>query len=232
MPSIFSRFTDIISANINAMLDRAENPEKMIKLIIGEMEDTLVELKAACAQTMAQEAQLGRAAAEARAKVELWGSRAQLAVDKGRDDLAREALLEKRALARKLESIERERAETAALVAKYKNEIGQLEEKLNGAKEKERLLVQRHKRAQSTLKARTQSKKYDQAEAARLKFSNLESRIDRLDAEADLAAWPGEQPAKPGSARDLEREFEILDDAIERELQTLKGAPPEAGPRT
>ena len=91
MPSIFSRFSDIISSNINAMLDKAENPAKMVKLIIAEMEDTLVEIKAACAQAMADQTKSSRRLAEAEDKRNLWLDRAEKAAVKGRDDLAREA---------------------------------------------------------------------------------------------------------------------------------------------
>ncbi|HID30145.1 MAG TPA: phage shock protein A, partial [Desulfobacterales bacterium] len=93
---VFTRFRDIVSSNINAMLDRAENPEKMIKLMIHEMEDTLVELKASCAGVMASSKKVQRELQEIRSHTSRWHEKAQLAVEKGRDDLAREALVEKR----------------------------------------------------------------------------------------------------------------------------------------
>ena len=86
---IFTRFRDIVSSNINAMLDRAEDPEKMIKLMIREMEDTLVEIKAACAGAMAEKKKVVRRLEEVRERANLWEERARLAVAKGRDDLAR-----------------------------------------------------------------------------------------------------------------------------------------------
>ena len=93
---IFTRFTDIISSNINAMLDKAEDPEKMIKLMIREMEDTLVELKASCASVIAESKKMQRRLDEINARKSLWEDRVSLAVEKGRDDLAREALVEKK----------------------------------------------------------------------------------------------------------------------------------------
>ncbi|HQK77746.1 MAG TPA: PspA/IM30 family protein, partial [Candidatus Hydrogenedentes bacterium] len=93
---IFSRVADIISSNINAMLDKAEDPEKLVRLMIREMEDTLIEIKASCAGAMAQRKKIGRQIEDVRAGEARWAERAQLAVDKGRDDLARDALLEKR----------------------------------------------------------------------------------------------------------------------------------------
>ena len=91
---IFTRFKDIVSANLNSMLDKAEDPEKLIRLMIREMEETLVELKAACAGNMAGVARIRRELEAARARVATWDDRARLAVDRGRDDLAREALVE------------------------------------------------------------------------------------------------------------------------------------------
>ena len=88
---IFTRFRDIISSNINAMLDKAEDPEKLISLMIREMEDTLVEIKASCAGVMANKKKLQRQMSEAQARSENWEQKAALAVTKGRDDLAREA---------------------------------------------------------------------------------------------------------------------------------------------
>src|SRR5210317_1339583 len=93
---IFTRFRDIISSNINAMLDKAEDPEKLIKLMIREIEDTLIELKASCAGVMASEKKVERRLEGVQSREQYWADRAQLAVDKGRDDLAREALVEKR----------------------------------------------------------------------------------------------------------------------------------------
>ena len=93
---IFTRFRDIISSNINAMLDRAEDPEKLIRMMIREMEDTLVEIKVSCAGLMATAKRVRRQMEEHDARVRFWDEKAGLAVSKGRDDLAREALLEKR----------------------------------------------------------------------------------------------------------------------------------------
>ena len=93
---IFTRFRDIVSSNINAMLDRAEDPEKLIKLMIHEMEDTLIEIKASCAGVMAGAKKVQRQLSDVRARVAYWEEKAGLAVNKGRDDLAREALIERR----------------------------------------------------------------------------------------------------------------------------------------
>ncbi|UCD83022.1 MAG: PspA/IM30 family protein, partial [Desulfobacterales bacterium] len=127
---IFSRFRDIIGSNINSMLDRAEDPEKLIRLMIQEMEDTLIELKAACAGVMAQSKTVERQLQMIEKRVGYWEDKAGLAVNKGRDDLAREALLEKRRHIQRAESLTRELTEHEALLEQYKDDIRQLEEKL------------------------------------------------------------------------------------------------------
>ena len=94
--SIFSRFRDIVNSNINSMLDQAEDPEKLVRLMIQEMEDTLIDLKASCAGAIAARKKTGRGLDELNARVASWESKAKLAISKGREELAREALLEKR----------------------------------------------------------------------------------------------------------------------------------------
>jgi phage shock protein A len=218
MPNIFSRFRDIISANINSMLDRAEDPEKLIKLMITEMEDTLVEIKAACAGAMAEKKRLERAVQEARERADGWAERAELAVNKGREDLAREALVEKRNLIERSEGLAEEAAQSSALVEQYQDEIRQLEEKLATAEEKRRMLVQRHIHAQGKKKAQAEIRKFTSTESI-IRFEQFENRIERLEAEADLVNY-GRKDARPT----LDEEFEALagDDEIERELRELK----------
>ena len=104
---VFSRLSDIISSNLNAMLDKAEDPEKLIRLMIQEMEDTLVEIKASCAGVMAAKKKVQRELAEVHTRALQWGNKAQLAVNKGREDLAREALIEKRRYRERANALER-----------------------------------------------------------------------------------------------------------------------------
>ncbi len=212
---IFTRFRDIISSNINAMLDRAEDPEKLIKLMIREMEDTLVELKASCAGVMADARKVERRLDEAENRVSSWQAKAALAVDRGRDDLAREALQEKRRHGRLAESFRIEVAELHSLIEQYHQDIRQLEDKLKSAREKQRLLVQRHIHARRRIRAQEEIRRVDSADAV-LKFEALESRIDRMETEADLINF--------GRKNRLEEELDTLtlDEEIENELQALK----------
>jgi phage shock protein A len=212
---IFTRFRDIISSNISAMLDKAEDPEKLIKLMIREMEDTLVEIKAACAGAMASSKKVQRQLEALDNRGRYWEEKAEMAVKKGRDDLAREALVEKRRFIRRKEGLENELAEHETLIEQYQDDIRQLEEKLKSARDKQRMLLQRHIHAARKRQAQEEIRRIDSSEAL-MKFDELENRIERMEAEADLVNY-----AKKSS---LEEELDRLsvDEEIEKELQALK----------
>jgi len=214
---IFTRFRDIISSNINAMLDMAEDPEKLVRLMIQEMEDTLVEIRASCADAMATKKRVQRAQEEARSRAEDWGDRAQLAVDKGREDLAREALIEKRNYQEHADALDTELKQCDALVEQYQADIVQLENKLRAAREKQRVLVQRHAHARNKKRAQLDIRRVETSDAF-IRFEQFENRIERMEAEADLVNY-GRKPT-------LEDEIASLktDDEIERELQNLKAS--------
>jgi phage shock protein A len=212
---IFTRFRDIISSNINAILDKAEEPEKLIKLMIREMEDTLVEIKAACAGAMASSKKVQRQLDTLHERIRYWEEKAEIAVKKGRDNLAREALVEKRRYANRMDGLESEFTEHNLLIEQYQDDIRQLEDKLKSARDKQRLLVQRHIHANRKRQAQEEIRRVDSSDAM-LKFDELENRIERMEAEADLVNF--------GKKTALEAEFDILgvDEEIEKELQALK----------
>ncbi len=212
---IFSRVRDIINSNLNAMLDKAEDPEKLIKLMIQEMEDTLVEVKASCAGVMATKKKIQRELDQVQARADDWADKAQLAVDKGREDLAREALQEKRRFVERAERLALEMAEVEGLIEQYQSDIIQLEEKLGAVREKQRLLVQRHISARRRRRAREDIRRAEAADAM-IRFEQFENRIERLEAEAELVNF-GRRPP-------VEDEFARLEDdeEIEKELQALK----------
>ncbi len=222
---IFTRFRDIISSNINAMLDKAEDPEKLIRLMIREMEDTLVEIKTACAGVMAGRKKTARQLEELLSKARYWEEKAELAVKMGRDDLAREALVEKRKFTRRTETLEIEMSEHDLLIEQYQNDIRQLEDKLKSARDKQRMLLQRHIHAQRKIQAQKEIQRIDSTETI-MKFDELENRIERMEAEADLVNY--------GRKTSLEEELERLsvDEEIESELQALKTPSPEKKDKT
>ena len=214
---IFTRFKDIVNSNINAMLDQAEDPEKMIKLMIREMEDTLIELKSSCANTIANHKKVERLLEETRDREAFWTEKAELAVTKGRDDLARQALLEKRRFTLRVDAATEELTDLNAIVEQYRDDIQELENKLKSAREKQRMLVQRHIRAQRKKRAQEEIRRVDSTEVLQ-KFEEMENHIERLEAEADLVNY--------GKKSNLEEAFEDLaaDDDIEAELSALKSS--------
>ncbi|MBK1876849.1 phage shock protein PspA [Pelagicoccus mobilis] len=212
---IFTRFKDIVSSNINAMLDKAEDPEKLIKLMIQEMEDTLVEIKASCAQAMAAKSKVTRALDDVQFRVDDWENKARLAVTKGREDLAREALAEKRIFADEVDRLTKEIAQLEGIVSNYQKDIAQLEEKLTNARKKHQVLVQRHNQAQKSYKTQSVLRKNESVDAM-ARFDAFENRIERMEADAELV--------NAKSRPSLEDEFAKLegDESLENELAALK----------
>jgi phage shock protein A len=218
---LFSRLGDIINSNINAMLDGAENPEKIARLIIQEMEDTLVEVRTAAARAMADKKEMEREIAQFAASREDWTAKAELAIDKGREDLARGALAAKQ----KAEA-EIERRKSAMKIAeeafeRRQEDLTKLQAKLDEAKAKHRALVMRREAAEQRIRMRTQM--YDgRADEAIARYANLERKVDEMEAYAD--AIRGREPS-------LEQEFAELEqnDAIEQELAALKARKGKAG---
>lgn len=214
---IFTRFKDIVASNINSMLDKAEDPEKLIKLMIREMEDTLIELKSSCAGTIASQKKVERLLDETLERESFWEKKADLAVSKARDDLARQALIEKRRFTQRVEAVEEELAELARIADQYRDDIQELENKLKSAREKQRVLVQRHIRAQKKKRAQEEIRRADSTEVMK-KFEEMENHIERMEAEADLV--------NNGKKDALEKAFEDLeaDDDIEKQLAALKSS--------
>lgn len=214
---IFTRTVDIVNANINALLDKAEDPEKLVRQMIQEMEQTLIEIKAACAGTMASVRKLRRQEDEANARAARWSDRARRAVERGRDDLAREALVQKRRYLEQAETAARDAATLEALEAEYKDDIQRLEEKLAVARDRQRTLVQRHRRVQHKMRVETEIRKLDTSDAF-MRFEELQYRLDRQEAEAELV-----NHARP-TPKTLEQEFADLerDAEVEEELEAIK----------
>lgn len=202
--NIFSRFMDIINANMNALLDKAEDPEKMLRMMIQEMEDTLIELKSSCASAMAESAKLERNIKEAKEAEERWGKRAILAVSKGKEDLAREALSEKLLSRKDADRFSRLLDENRNTISEARKDISALEDKLSESKARFRILKEKEERAKNERKARESMKKDTEA-----KFREMEGKLDRMNAFEDI---------------EKDREFEDLErsDEIEKELEELR----------
>ncbi len=212
---VFSRLRDIVNSNINSMVEKAEDPEKLIKLMIIEMEDTLVEIKSSAAGVMASRKKAARNLDTFRTKADDWGQKAKLAMNKDREDLAREALGEKHYLLKQVEVQENELSGFDALVDQYQDDIRQLEEKLTEAREKHRILVQRHIHAMGARRVQSQIRRAE-SQGAFVRFEHLEQRIDRVEAEAELVNY-GHKPS-------LDERFRVLqeEEAVEQELNEIR----------
>jgi phage shock protein A len=207
--SVFSRFMDIINANINSILDKAEDPEKMIKLMIMEMEDTLIELKTSCASSMANEKRADKKVKELESAISRWQSRAMLAIEKNREDLAKEALLEKKKLVAALDKELKNLESIKELVKVSKDKIAQVEEKLKSVNNKYNLMKERTKRAEEEKKAQDILHK-----TKNTNFDFMEDKINRMEAMNDL----------DNTYDDLDKKFQDLEgmDDIESELAELR----------
>jgi len=212
---IFSRFSDIVNANINAVLEKAEDPEKIIRLMVQEMEDTLVEIRSAAAKCIADRKELGRHIEYLELEQEEWSRRAELAVRREREDLARAALIEKQAIGDQVEKMKAELENLDAQLDKFNGDITQLQSKLNDAKTRQRSIVIRHKTATSQLSARKHIHS-DRLDEMLYRFENAERRIDRMESEAEAISM--------GRGKTLADEIAGLedDDRVEAELADLK----------
>lgn len=181
---IFSRFADIVNANINSLLDKAEDPEKMVRLIIQEMEDTLVEVRSSSARTLADKKDVVRRMERLLAEADDWQAKAELALSKEREDLARQALAEKQKCNESADVMKQELEQLDDQVARLQDEITQLQSKLEDAKARQKTILMRGKTASSRLDVKTKlnSGKINDALS---RFEAYERKIDNLEAEVE-----------------------------------------------
>ena len=181
---IFSRFSDIVNANINSMLDDAEDPEKMVRLIIQEMEETLVEVRTNSARIIADKKELTRRSSWLARQAEDWEQKAELAISKDREDLARAALTEKLKLEDRRAELGEELQQIEGSLEALNDEIGQLQQKLNEAKNRQNAIVVRQKSASSRLKIREQVQRSAVKETLS-KFEQYERKLDDLESQVE-----------------------------------------------
>jgi phage shock protein A len=192
---IFSRFTDIVNSNINSILDKAEDPEKLVRLMIQEMEDTLVEVRSTAARD--------------------WQAKAELALDKNRDDLAKAALAEKSRVTAAADALRAQHQALGEGLDKLNDDVVRLEEKLVDAKTRQQAILSRQRTASRRLETR---KRLHNAriDDALIRFDQFERRID--DIEAHVESYD------IGGKKNLKDEFSELEaeDAVAQELRELK----------
>jgi phage shock protein A len=214
---IFSRMSDIINSNINSLLDQAEDPEKMIRLIIQEMEDTLVEVRSSSARVLADRKAAARRVEQISEQARSWEDKARLAISKGREDLARAALQEKRAIEEEVALVEAELAATDEHIAQLNEEISQLQQKLSDAKAKQKALLMRSKTVESRIQVKRQMHR-ESLDNAFQRFDYFERRMDNLESQLEAMDLGREAPG--GLASEIES---LQEDAhITDELERLK----------
>ena len=212
---IFTRFSDIVNSNINAILDKAEDPEKIVRLMIQEMEDTLVEVRSAAARSIADKKDLNRKLGRLESEQREWDAKAELALRKGREDLAKAALVEKSRATAAADIIKSDYVAVDEGLSKLNDDIARLENKLADAKARQKSLLARHKTANSRLAVRKKIFDY-QIDDALVRFEQYTRRID--DVEGRIEAYD------LGLPKDLNHEFAGLEaqESVEKELSDLK----------
>ena len=211
---IFSRFTDIVNSNINSILDKAEDPEKMVRLIIQEMEDTLVEVRSASAKTLASKKEISSQIGKMQNEAKDWKAKAELAISKDREDLARAALQEKKKCDEHATALSFELKVVDEQITKLQSEVGQLQDKLADAKTRQKAILLRQKTVNSRLEVK-KSLDSGKVDAAMGRFEQYERKIDDLESQVD---------AYDLGKKTLADEFAELesDDEIDDELAALK----------
>ncbi len=212
---IYSRLSDIVNSNLHSMLDRAEDPEKMIRLAIGEMEDTLVELRSNAVSSIARRKQLERERSRLGEKCAEWQEKAELALSKDREDLARQALMLVEEFRARDEEFSAELEALNEALEKIDSDIGRLHDKLRDAKARQKALLLRQKTASVQLKAKNQVNDQKIADAV-ARFEAFERKVDDLEARSEVQDL--------GRGEGLEKEFADLEkkDKIEEQLLRMK----------
>lgn len=212
---IFTRFADIVNSNINALLDKAEDPEKLIRLIVQEMEDTLVEVRTASARTIADKKDISRRINQLQSDADEWEKKAELAISKGREDLAKGALSERNKAADVATELSKELDKVEVELTRLTTEVGQLQDKLNDARARQKALLMRHKTTSSRLKVK-KSLYENTGDNAVDKFDRFERKLNDLESEVESYDIAGNR-SLADEINDLEKE-----EAIDQQLAELK----------
>ncbi len=216
---IFSRLADIVNSNLNALLASAEDPEKIIRLIIQEMEDTLVEVRSSAVRSIAERRDLERKVEALKREEDDWQAKAELALTRGREDLARGALLARSHRAQARASLDKQVAQLVGALAQQNEDIGKLQTKLADAKAREQTFAQRRTTAGNRIKVR--EKLHDERiNDAFLRFETAERQLDQMEGRVE-AYDLGRQPSR-GPTLDEELANLAADASMNDELESLK----------
>jgi len=216
---IFSRFTDIVNSNINNLLDKAEDPKKMVRLIIQEMEDTLVEVRSSSAKTIADKKELTRQVSHFEKDAAQWQEKAELALSKEREDLARAALMEKKKSTESAQALIEELQHVEEHIAKLQSEVAQLQDKLNDAKARQKAILIREKTANSRLKVK-ENIHGNRVNDALNRFDHYERKID--DIEAQVESYDIGSKTLANEIAELETDAKVDDELAELKARMKK----------
>lgn len=212
--SIFSRISDIVNSNVNALLDKAEDPEKMVRLIIQEMEEALVEVRSTCARAIADKKELGRRQELLSAEAAEWERKAEVAIGRGRDDLAKGALVERNKAQEAATAIAGELDIIDGSLVKLNDDVAALQAKIKDAKARQSALIMRGKTAQTRLGVRRQLNDHNIDDTMQ-RFELYERKMD--DLEGQVEAYDMGQRTLADEISELE-----TDEQIDAELSELK----------
>lgn len=215
---IFSRTRDIIAANFNELLDQADDPSKMIRMIILEMEETLVEVRASAARTIADQKEMHRHSVKLDRLQADWAEKAQLALSKDREDLARAALMEKRKASDMSDQLKQEIAVLDDALRAYEQDIAKLQNRLREARSRQSQISARLESAENRVKLRSLMTG-DRVDEAHARFDQLERRVDYAEGRADALNIAQDKLS-------LADEFAALEggDKVDDELEEMKRA--------
>jgi phage shock protein A len=184
---ILDRVSTLLRANINDMIDRAEDPEKVVKQLIADMNNQLIQVKTQVAAAIADEKQLYQRYQDNQAKATDWQARAEMAVEKGQDEMAREALQRRNAFQQTADGFKEQYDQQAAQVETLKEALRELEAKIQDAQTKEQLLIARARRAKAETQIRTTLSGLDQSSALS-SFQRIEEKVSQQEARASAMA--------------------------------------------
>ena len=218
---IFSRTRDIIAANVTDLLDKSEDPAKMIRMIILEMEETLVEVRASAARTIADQKELRRHIAKLDVLQADWTDKAQLALSKDREDLAKAALLEKRKATEMSEQLTSEVEVLDDALKASEGDIHKLQKKLADARSRQNALMTRLESAENRVKLRTMYNG-DKVREAFSRFDILEKRVDMTEGYADALSIGSDAPKTLGDEIAALESFDQVDEELEAMKQAMK----------
>lgn len=225
----FKRLKDIFLSHVHSTLDSMEDPEKMISLLIAELDEKTTSLRTQIVASTAELADLRKELAGIDGKIARWEERARLAVDKGRDDMAREALLEKKNLVERQSVVSSDISQVEGIIASQKEQLGKMTDKMQEIQDKKRSFTSRAVRAKQKKEVAKVLAETDGTSIME-RFSAMESKIERMEADAEVAGWETKKASPETTFAQMERDEEVEKELLELKAGLIKKAPRQQKP--